>query len=213
MTKKTEMKTETVYYGDCLKHLKQWIKWNKSLFELRPALADLIYLDPPWNSRANYNVLFGQGKIDADDCQTAQETAFTDMWSWNKEAQDRVERLCDGGEDHPAGKSMRGLREFIPETGMLAYCAYMAERLALLRMMLKETGSIYLHCDPTMSHYLKILMDDIFGVKCFRREIVWQMKSVSGFKSKANNWIRDHDIILYYTKSPAGGGGGDATIQ
>ena len=200
-TKKTAMKTETVYFGDCLKHLKQWVEWNKSLFELQPALADLIYLDPPWNSKANYNILFGSGKIDADDCATAQETAFVDMWQWGKEAQERTDQIAED-DHHPAHKSIRGAYECLGPSGMLAYLSYMAERLALLRMMLKETGSIYLHCDPHASHYLKMVMDDIFGVKCFRREIVWQMKSVSGFKSKANNWIRDHDIILYYTRSP-----------
>ena len=195
--KQTAMKTGTVHFGDCLKHLKQWIKWNKSLFELQPALADLIYLDPPWNSKANYNVLFGQSQADLADCPTAQETAFVDMWSWNKEAEERVERLCDDNEDHPAGKSMRGLREFIPETGMLNYCAYMAERLALLRMMLKETGSIYLHCDPTASHYLKMLMDDIFGAKNFRNEIVWGYRTQGVAKRW---WPRKHDYILYYVK-------------
>ena len=79
-TKRTEMKTGTVYFGDCLKHLKLWVEWNKNLFARQPALADLIYLDPPWNSKANYNILFGSGKIDADDCATAQETVFVDMW-------------------------------------------------------------------------------------------------------------------------------------
>ena len=191
------MKTETVHFGDCLKHLKQWIKWNKSLFELQPALADLIYLDPPWNSKASYNVLFGQSQADLADCTTAQETAFVDMWQWSKKAEERVERLCDDNEDHPAGKSMRGLREFIPETGMLNYCAYMAERLALLRMMLKETGSIYLHCDPTASHYLKMLMDDIFGAKNFRNEIVWHY---SAGHSPRKDFKRKHDIIFRYVR-------------
>ncbi len=200
--KQTEMKTGTVHFGDCLKHLKQWIKWNKSLFELQPALADLIYLDPPWNSKANYNVLFGQSQADLADCATAQETAFVDMWQWGKKAEERVERLCDDNEDHPAGKSMRGLREFIPETGMLAYLAYMAERLALLRMMLKPTGSVYLHCDPTASHYLKMIMDDIFGAKNFRNEITWKRQTNSGAKAKSTRKFGAmHDIIFYYAKS------------
>ena len=196
--KKTEMKTDTVHFGDCLEHLKQWIQWNKSLFELTPSLADLIYLDPPWNSKANYNILFGQSQADLADCATAQETAFVDMWQWSKKAEERVERLCDDNEDHPAGKSMRGLREFIPETGMLNYCVYMAERLALLRMMLKETGSIYLHCDPSASHYLKMVMDDIFGKENFRNEIVWCYPP--GGKAPKYGFHRKHDIILYYSR-------------
>ena len=202
-TKKTEMKTETVYYGDCLKHLKQWILWNRGLSELPMSLADLIYLDPPWNSKANYNILFGQGKGDADDCPTAQETAFVDIWQWGKEAEKRTNLICgdvhhDDYFEHLARKSIRGIRESIGETGMLAYLSYMAERLALLRMLLKETGSIYLHCDPTASHYLKMIMDDIFGLKTFRNEIVWCYKT--GGTSK--RWFgRKHDTILCYGKS------------
>ena len=201
--KQTAMKTGTVHFGDCLKHLKQWIQWNRGLSELSLSLADLIYLDPPWNSKANYNVLFGSGKSDADDSASAQETAFTDMWQWNKEAKERVNLICgtryhEDYCDHAARKSMLGLREFIPETGMLAYVSYMAERLALLRLMLKETGSIYLHCDPTASHYLKMVMDDIFGPKCSRNEIVWCYKT--GGTSK--RWFgRKHDTILCYGKS------------
>ena len=202
--KQTAMKTGTVYFGDCLKHLKQWIQWNKSLFEMTPSLADLIYLDPPWNSKANYNILFGSGKIDADECPTAQETAFVDMWQWSKEAKQRVNLICGTSYhedycDHPARQSMRGLREFIPETGMLAYLAYMAERLALLRVMLKETGSIYLHCDPYASHYLKMIMDDIFGQENFRNEIVWDYGKTSN--AAAKKFLRGHDTILLYARN------------
>ena len=203
MSKKTEMKTGAVHYGDCLKHLTQWIRWNRGLSELPQALADLIYLDPPWNSKANYNILFGQGKADADDCPTAQETAFVDIWQWGQEAEKRTNLICgdvyhDDYCDHPARKSIRGVREFIGETGMLAYLSYMAERIALLRMMLKETGSIYLHCDPTASHYLKMIMDDIFGKQNFRNEIVWCYTTPANTK----RWFpRKHDIILFYAKN------------
>ena len=202
------MKTETVYFGDCLEHLKLWIRWNKGIFEGQPSQPDLIYLDPPWNSNANYNVLFGSGKADADDSQTAQETAFTDMWQWGPEADIRVKKICGiiadpDYDDHPAKKSMRGLRAFINETGMLAYCSYMAERLALLHAMLKETGSIFLHCDPYASHYLKMVMDDIFSAKNFRNEIVWK-RTVRGFKGSQflpRKFNTNTDIILYYAKS------------
>ncbi len=202
-TKDKAMQTSSVYYGDCLKHLTQWIRWNRGLSELPQALADLIYLDPPWNSKANYNILFGQGRADADDCPTAQETAFVDIWQWGQEAEKRTNLICgdvyhDDYCDHPARKSIRGVREFIGETGMLAYLSYMAERIALLRMMLKETGSIYLHCDPTASHYLKMIMDDIFGKQNFRNEIVWCYTTPANTK----RWFpRKHDIILFYAKN------------
>ena len=197
------MKTETVYYGDCLKHLKQWIRWNRGLTDLLPSLADLIYLDPPWNSGANYNILFGSGQASDDDAQTAQETAFTDMWQWNPEADRRVKLITgdiyhDDYCNHPAFKSMLGLKTILGKSGMLAYCAYMAERLALLHAMLKDTGSIYLHCDPHASHYLKMIMDNIFGAKCYRNEIVWCYTGPSSTK----NWFpRKHDIILCYGKT------------
>ena len=194
------MKTETVCFGDCLAHLKQWIRWNRGLTDLPPSLADLIYLDPPWNSKANYNIIFGAGQ--ADNSATAQETAFTDMWQWNPEAERRVNRICgtiyhEDYCDHAARKSMLGLKMFIGKTGMLAYCAYMAERLALLHTILKDTGSIYLHCDPHASHYLKMIMDDIFGHKNFRNEIVWCYEKPRPSKYK---WRANHDCILFYVK-------------
>ena len=197
------MKTETVYFGDCLKHLKQWVEWNKSLYAMAPSLADLIYLDPPWNSKTNYNVLFGQSKADLADCSTAQETAFTDMWQWgSKEVENRTNKICDDIH-HPAHKSIRGAYECLGPSGMLAYLSYMAERLALLRMMLKPTGSIYLHCDPTMSHYLKMVMDDIFGANNFRNEITWKrtVSDQKGSQHAPKSWGNNTDIIFFYTKS------------
>ena len=186
------MKTETICYGDCLEHLKRWVRWNNGIFEGKPALADLIYLDPPWNSGKNYNHLFSAVETsDDDNSQSAQEIAFEDMWKWDArgDALKRVNRIIlpDKEKDyeyyphpdseHPAYNSILGLKHMIPKTGMLAYCAYMAERLALLREMLKPTGSIYLHCDPHASHYLKLIMDDIFGPKCYRNEIVWSYRT------------------------------------
>ena len=205
-TKKTEMKTETVCYGDCLEHLKQWIRWNNNIFEGQPSLADLIYLDPPWNSGKNYNHLFGPAESSTDDkSQSAQEIAFEDMWKWSDEkAGKRVQRIINPKindyeyHDHPAKKSIFALKHLLGETGMLAYCAYMAERLALLRELLKDTGSIYLHCDPHASHYLKMVMDNIFGAKCYRNEIVWHYTS----GGQAKRWFpRKHDIILCYGKT------------
>ena len=207
--KQTAMKTETVCFGDCLEHLKQWIRWNNDIFEGQPSLADLIYLDPPWNSKANYNVLFGSGKSTAADCASAQETAFTDMWQWNPEADRRVKLITgdiyhDDYSNHPAFKSMLALKTLIGKSGMLAYLSYMAERLALLRRLLKETGSIYLHCDPTMSHYLKLVMDEIFGAENFRNEIIWKRHtSVHGsFQHAPKQWGSITDTILFYARSP-----------
>ena len=202
-TDKTAMKTETVCFGDCLEHLKRWVRWNNGIFEGKPALADLIYLDPPWNSKANYNILFGSEQAAEDETQSAQETAFTDMWQWNDEAKRRVQLITgeiyhDDYADHPAFKSILALKTMLGKSGMLAYCAYMAERLALLRALLKDTGSIYLHCDPHASHYLKMIMDNIFGAKCYRNEIIWCYTGPSNTK----RWFpRKHDIILCYGKT------------
>ena len=138
-----------------------------------------------------------------DDTQTAQETAFTDMWQWNDEAKRRVQLITgeiyhDEYHHHPAFKSMLALKTLLGKSGMLAYLSYMVERLALLRELLKPTGSIYLHCDPHASHYLKLIMDDIFGAKCYRNEIVWAYRT--GGVSK--RWFaRKHDIILCYGKT------------
>ena len=166
-TKDKSMQTSSVYYGDCVKHLQQWRALNFELLASARSLADLIYLDPPWNSNANYNILWDKGDH-AHHGHTAQATAFTDIWEWDPEgiAAERVQRLKEAGNlihaGHPkyplkkVSKVMESLENLLGETGSLAYCAYMAERLAFCRELLKDTGSIYLHCDPTMSHYLKI---------------------------------------------------------
>ena len=200
-----EMEQGTVYYGDCADHLTQWCNWNSS-HPFARILADLIYLDPPWNSNAKYNILWGK-KANREGGHTEQETAFTDIWHWTEAAHKRVKYICDTRQFpfkhdtspyHPARQSIRALNDLIPETGILAYVSYMAERLALLKLMLKETGSIYLHCDPTASHYLKLVMDNIFGVKNFRNEIVWCYPP--GGKAPKYGFHRKYDVILYYSK-------------
>lgn len=206
------MRTSSVYYGDCFKHLLQWNNWNhpeifpngtqRMAIDMR--LADLIYLDPPWNSNANYNILWDKGKNKAKG-HTAQAIAFTDIWYWGDAAADRLNRITKGhmSRNDPlypvrkAKQSMSALSQFLPRKGMLAYLTYMAERLAFCHALLKETGSIYLHCDPTASHYLKMVMDDIFGAENFRNEIVWCYTGPSNTK----RWFpRKHDYILFYTK-------------
>lgn len=123
--------------------------------------------------------------------------AFEDTWRWDEAAAVRVEEIRRAVA-HPAHGAISALAGFLPESGSLAYLSYMAERLAECKRVLKRTGSIYLHCDPTMGHYLKMLMDGIFGHVNFRRECIWDIAVLSGFKTRARNWIRGHDTILYY---------------
>ena len=129
----------TLYYGDCLEWLPQFPSES----------VDLIYLDPPFNSDQNYNLLFGNGKQETNGSQSAQVRAFADTWRWDDVASVRVDRLTRAAA-HPAHKAIMGLRTTIGEGGMLAYLSYMGERLAEMPRLLKPTGSIYLHCDPDL---------------------------------------------------------------
>ena len=159
--------------------------------------VDLIYLDPPFNSKQVYNLPFVKlGK------ESKAVEAFNDIWHWDDTTIELYEEL-------KAPETIK-LREFIDavkvlrggEDSITAYLVNMAIRLHELRKVLKNDGSIYLHCDPAAVHYLKVLMDSIYGEKCFRREIIWSNEDNSGFKSQANNWIRGHDNILFYVKDP-----------
>ena len=176
--------TNSLYYGDCLEVMRNW-----------PAgTFDLVYLDPPFNSKANYNILFGSRGTGAN---RPQVLAFEDTWHWDDKAAERVAAI-GRATLHPAHQAIAGLHAILGECGMLAYVSYMANRLAEIKRVLKETGSIYLHCDPTASHYLKIVMDAVFGQRNFRNEIVW--KYGLGGSSK-RLWSRKHDVILFYTVS------------
>ncbi len=158
---------------------------------------DLIYLDPPFNSKTDYNMLYStSGNGDA------QYRAFTDTWSWDEAAADRC-AAYKNAVARPARRVISGLHAALGDSGMMAYLSYMAERLEVMHALLKPTGSIYLHCDPHASHYLKAVMDGIFGARNFRNEIIWRIGWVSGFKSQKKGWIRNHDTILYYLKSDA----------
>ena len=150
------MQTSSVYYGDCVKHLEQWIAHNFELLASARSLADLIYLDPPWNSNRIYNITVDKG-YNADKGFTAQATAFTDIWEWDDDSALRVQELIQAQflpSGHPkyplkkVSKVMESLENILPETGSLAYLAYMAERLAFCRELLKDTGSISIAIQP-----------------------------------------------------------------
>ncbi len=175
----------TLYYGDNLKVLREYLP-NESI--------DLIYLDPPFNSNRNYNVLF---KDESGTDSEAQITAFEDTWHWNAIAQHTYDELRQHASDH-VSKMIESLHDFIGANQMMAYLVMMAARLVELHRILKSTGSLYLHCDPTASHYLKIILDTIFGFDQCRAEIIWKRTSAH---SSANRHGPVHDTILLYSKS------------
>ena len=175
------MQHRTLYRGDCLDWMRQW----------SDECADLIYLDPPFNSSAGYDIGFAAGKG-----RPSQARAFNDTWKWDEQAADRLGRILE--DDGCPRNVIEGLLHQLGESSMLAYLTYMTERLVEMRRLLKSTGSIYLHCDQSASHYLKIVMDGIFGANNFRNEIVWSYRT--GGVSK-RYWPRKHDVLLFYVKS------------
>ncbi len=183
------MKEGTAYYGDCFDIISKWE--NEGFKEV----ADLIYGDPPFNSNRNY----GAPTSKAQETDTGSMDAFTDMWTYDDKAIARTKRICKSV-GHPASKLIQSLRDWLEEEddGMLAYLSYMADRLWKLHGMLKQTGSIYLHCDPFASYYLRLLMDAIFGKKNFRNEIVWHYRR---WTAASNRFQRMHDTILFYSKT------------
>ena len=146
-----------LYYGDNLDILRRYIKDES---------VDLIYLDPPFNSNASYNVLFGSK--DGKDA-AAQIKAFDDTWHWDTVAAESFRNVVEQG--GAVSRAMQAFRLLLKDSDMLAYISMMAPRLVEMQRVLKPTGSIYLHCDPTASHYLKILMDAVFSAENFRNEI------------------------------------------
>jgi site-specific DNA-methyltransferase (adenine-specific) len=173
-----------LYYGDNLEVLREHVK---------DETVDLIYLDPPFNSQATYNLLF---KSPTGVRSQAQIEAFEDTWHWNDHAERAFDEVMRSGNGDVA-EMLRALRSFLKENDMMAYITMMAVRLLELHRVLKPTGSLYLHCDPTASHYLKVLMDGIFGADTFRNEIVWQRTNVH---SDSKTWSRVSDTLLFYTK-------------
>jgi adenine specific DNA methylase Mod len=175
-----------LFYGDNLDVLRD---------SVADGSVDLIYLDPPFNSNANYNVLFKSKTGEGSD---AQITAFEDTWHWNDKAEDAFDQVMRSGLSG-ASELLRAMRGFLGENDMMAYLAMMAIRLIELHRVLKPTGSLYLHCDPTASHYLKLLLDGVFGPTNFQNEIVWKRTSAH---SSAKRYGPVHDIIFFYSKGP-----------
>ena len=166
-----------LYFGDCLEVMRE---------DIPDESVDLIYLDPPFNSKRLYNAFIGG----------AQWVAFDDTWRWHEAVDDFHECAADV---NLAG-TMEGLRLMLGEGPQLAYLSYMANRLRECRRVLKLTGSIYLHCDPTMSHYLKAVMDGIFGRRNFRNEIAWRRTFAhSDTKQGRRQYGRIRDVLLFYS--------------
>ena len=176
------MESNALYYGDCLDWMREWPDES----------VDLIYLDPPFNSNAQYNILFGQGNG-----TPAQVRGFTDTWRWDAAAADRMTTF-ENAVSHPLHDAAVAFKRLLGPSGMLAYLTYMGERLSEARRLLKPTGSIYLHCDDTASHYLKVLMDSIFGVRHFRNDIAWRRATSHNDSSRFGRIL---DQILFYAKT------------
>ena len=174
----------TLYYGDNLEVLKRYVKDES---------VDLTYLDPPFKSDQNYNVLFQERNGSQ---AAAQIKAFHDTWQWDQKAAMTFYDVVQAG--GRTADAMVAFEKFLGHNDMLAYLSMMAPRLVEIRRVLRDSGSIYLHCDPTASHYLKMLMDAVFLPQHFRNEISWKRTHSHG---GANRYGPVHDIILFYTKS------------
>lgn len=178
------MSANALYYGDNLDILRRYI---------RDESVDLIYLDPPFNSNATYNVLFG-GK--RGERAAAQLKAFVDTWHWDESAARAYQEVVEAGGG--ASEAMQAFRKLLGTGDMMAYLAMMAPRLIELRRVLKSTGSIYLHCDPTASHYLRVLMDAVFGPERFMNEVIWKRTHAHG---SSRRYGPVHDVVLFYAKA------------
>lgn len=174
-----------LFYGDNLDILREFIPAES---------VDLIYLDPPFNTQRDFNVFF---EDDSGLESYAQVQAFTDTWQWNTAAEEMYRQLILRGDT--LGSMIEALYPALKRAPMMAYLVMMTPRLIELHRVLKPTGSLYLHCDPTASHYLKILLDMLFGADCFQNEIIWRR---TGSHGKVRRYAPLHDVILFYTKHP-----------
>jgi site-specific DNA-methyltransferase (adenine-specific) len=178
--------SNALYYGDNLAVLRR---------HLQDASVDLVYLDPPFQSGRDYSLSFESRAHDSDP-EGAAPRAFTDTWRWGHEAEGSYAEVARAG--GRVATTMQALRAILGESDIMAYLCMMAPRLVELRRVLKASGSLYLHCDPTASHYLKVLLDGIFGPACFRNEVIWRYRR---WPAKARRFQRMHDVLLFYTAS------------
>ncbi len=176
--------TNKLYFGDNLDILRE---------NVADESVDLIYLDPPFNSNATYNVLFRER---SGQDSAAQITAFEDTWTWSIESEIAFQDVVTSGPEK-LGDLLQAMRRFLGQNDMMAYLTMMAQRMAELHRVLKPTGSVYLHCDPTASHYLKLMLDAVFGNGNYKNEIVWKRSSAHNDSGTCG---RTHDIIFLYTK-------------
>lgn len=186
------LKNRTLYFGDNLEILREKFPSDEGYF-------DLIYLDPPFNSKKSYNILFKEGLVESP----AQVHAFEDSWHWTQETMTVFEELTGVRQSKTTiskeiSDLMIGFEKIIGHNDLMAYLTMMSIRLIELYRVLKDTGSLYLHCDPTASHYLKIVLDAIFGKENFRNEIIWRR---TGSHNKMLRYAPIHDTILFYTKT------------
>lgn len=173
-----------LFFGDNLKTLRE---------EIADESVDLVYLDPPFNSNATYNVLFAEK---SGERSTAQIQVFDDTWHWGMEAEAAFgETVQRGGR---LADLLGAMRRFLGSNDLMAYLVMIASRVVELHRVLRPTGSIYLHCDPTACHYLKLLMDAVFGPQNFRNEIIWKRTTTH---SDSKTWSRVADCILFYTRN------------
>jgi DNA modification methylase len=172
-----------LYYGDNLEILREHIA---------DASVDLVYLDPPFNSNRSYNVIFAEH---AEEELAAQIQAFDDTWHWTHVTEGQYQQLINGSVPPRVADALTAFRTLLGENDAMAYLVNMAPRLVELSRVLKPSGSLYLHCDPTMSHYLKITLDAVFGPDNFENEVIWQR---SGAKNDSRRYGRSHDVILFY---------------
>jgi DNA modification methylase len=177
----------TLYYGDNLDILRRYVADES---------VDLVYLDPPFNSARNFNVLFAE----QDGTRAAaQIRVFEDTWQWDEAAAAAYHEVVEAG--GKVSEVLQAFRLFLSDSDMLAYLSMMAPRLVELHRVLRSTGSLYLHCDPTASHYLKLLLDAVFSPEHFRSEIIWKRSSAhSDTKQGRAQHGRIHDVLLFYTK-------------
>src|ERR1035437_8378940 len=181
------MADNKLFYGDNLDVLRRYV---------RDESVDLIYLDPPFNSRQDYNVLFAEKDGTRS---SSQITAFEDTWEWNLDAERAYQEVVERG--GWVSNAMQAFRTFLGNSAMMAYLAMMAPRLIELKRVLKVTGSIYLHCDPTASHYLKMLMDAVFGPGNFRNEITWKRTTAhSDARQGRQAYGNITDAFVFYSK-------------